>query len=89
MANLHWVAVVAATEDTEDPSIEGFVRYIQRLVAYFYAVYGLLELTPEQWIQKSFDVLTDFFGRAGLRTNMVKTVSMVCQPCRTIGGHSA
>ena len=33
--------------------------------------------------------MTDLFGRFGMRTNVVKMVSMACQPCRAIGGHSA
>ena len=36
-----------------------------------------------------FVILTDLFGRSGMRTNVVNMVSMACQPYRAIGGHSA
>ena len=38
----HWVSVVEAIEEAEDTVTEGFVWYIQRLVAYFYENYVLL-----------------------------------------------
>ena len=34
------------------------------------------------WLQGAFSALVAIFDRLGLRTNVVKTVSMACHPCR-------
>ena len=47
----------------------------------FYVDNGLTALTQPKRIQRDFDVLTDPFGRFGLRTNTQNTVSMSCHPC--------
>ena len=44
--------------------------------------------TRETRIQQAFDVRTEMFDWIGLLTNVVKTVSMACQPCCAIEGHS-
>ena len=69
-----------------EPGTEGFVWDIQFLVEYFYADDGILELMRETWLQSLFDVLMELFDRVGMCTNMVKMVSMTCQPCCVIGG---
>ena len=45
--------------------------------------------TRETRIQQAFDVRMEMFDWIGLLTNVVKTVSMACQPCCAIEGHSA
>ena len=42
--------------------------------------------TP-QWLQGAFSSLVDIFDRVGLLTNVDKTVSMACQPCRAGSGN--
>ena len=39
-------------------------------------------------LQMVFNVLMELFNRFGLCTNVGKTLSMACQPCRAIGVHS-
>ena len=34
------------------------------------------------WLQGAFSALVAIFDRVGLRTNVNKTVSMACHPCR-------
>ena len=77
-----------ATEGTAESRKEGLEQEIQRLVVNFCSKYGILESTRETWIQWDFDVMTEMFDRIGLHTNVGNTVSMECQPCFTIGGHS-
>ena len=42
--------------------------------------------TQPERLQRAFDVLTGLFNWVGLRSNMLKTVGMVCQPCHAPGG---
>ena len=42
----------------------------------------MVESTDPGWIQLEFDTLTGIFDRVGLRTNVRKTVGMVCRLCR-------
>ena len=39
-------------------------------------------------LQRSFDIITDLFDHVGLHKNLYKTVSMIFQPCRSLGGMS-
>ena len=39
------------------------------------------------WLQGEFNTLVAIFGRVGLLTNVGKTVSMVCHPCRAGAGN--
>ena len=57
-------------------------------MSYLYANKDLLVSKGENWLHRSFDVLAELFDRVGLCTNMGNTVSMACQPCCAIGGHS-
>ena len=43
--------------------------------------------TDPKCIQGAFSALVDIFDRVGLRTNVNKTVSMACQPCRAGSGN--
>ena len=71
---------MSATEEIADPFTEGFLWYIQRLAAYFYANDGIMSSTRSHWIQQVFDILSDMFYWVGMRTNMGNMVSMECQP---------
>ena len=48
----------------------------------FYADDGVVASTDPGWIQSAFDLLTGLFDQAGLRTNVRKTVGMVCRTFR-------
>ena len=81
----HWVTVVAELEEAAPMGAaitEGFKRYVQRLETYFYPDYMPIVSMRETRLQKDFDTLTELFNCVGLRTNVAKTVIMVCQPCR-------
>ena len=39
------------------------------------------------WLQGAFSALVAIFDRIGLRTNVRKTVSMACHPCREGAGN--
>ena len=39
------------------------------------------------WLQGAFSALVAIFDRVGLRTNVGKTVSMACHPCRAGAGN--
>ena len=41
-----------------------------------------------QWLQGTFNILVGLFDRVGLRTNVVKTVGMVCRPCQAAENRS-
>ena len=41
-----------------------------------------------RWLQWEFNALLGLFERVGLRTNVGKTVSMVCRPCPEAGNQS-
>ena len=43
--------------------------------------------TDPQWLQGAFSALVAIFDRVGLLTNVDKTVSMACQPCRAGSGN--
>ena len=54
-------------------------------VAFFYEEYGMVASTEPGWIQLAFDMLTGLFERVGLRTNIRKTVGMVCKTFQAAG----
>ena len=43
--------------------------------------------TDPKWLQGAFSALVAIFDRVGLLTNVDKTVSMACQPCRAGSGN--
>ena len=51
----------------------------------FYADGKMVASTDPGWIQLEFYTLTGIFDRVGLRTNVRKTVGMVCRPFRAAG----
>ena len=53
--------------------------------ALFYADDGMVESLDPGWIQGAFNTLLGLFDRVGLRTNVGKTVGMVCHPCQAAG----
>ena len=54
-------------------------------MAVYYADDGMVGATDPQWLQGAFSALVAIFDRVGLRTNVGKTVSMACHPCRAGG----
>ena len=81
----HLVTVVAGEE--EDP--DGFGRAAGCIVKFFYTDNRLLDYTREEQLQWEFNMLTNLFDRVGLRMDVRKTVSVVCQPCQSVGGNPA
>ena len=55
--------------------------------AVFYADDGIVVSSDPTWLQGDFNALLDIFDRVGLLTNVRKTVSMVCNPCRAGAGN--
>ena len=53
--------------------------------ALFYANDGMVASSDPGWLQGAFNVLVGLFDRVGLRTNVRKTVGMVCHPCQAAG----
>ena len=47
----------------------------------------MVVLSDPIWIQGAFNALVAIFDRVGLLTNVGKTVSMVCHPCRAGAGN--
>ena len=41
--------------------------------------------TNPGWLQTVFNTLTGLFDQVGLKTNVHKTVGVVCQPCQAAG----
>ena len=56
-------------------------------LAVFYADDGMVGATDPEWLQGVFSALVAIFDRVGLQTNIDKTVSMACQPCRAGSGN--
>ena len=53
----------------------------------FYADDGMVALLDPAWLQGTFSALVAIFDRVGMRTNVGKTVSMACHPCRARAGN--
>ena len=53
----------------------------------FYADDGMVGASDPEWLQGAFSALLAIFYRVGLQTNVNKTVSMACQPCRAGTGN--
>ena len=56
-------------------------------MAVFYADNGMVVSSDPAWLLGAFNALVAIFDRVGLLTNVGKTVSMVCHPCRAGGGN--
>ena len=55
--------------------------------ALFYADDRMVGASDPEWLQGAFSALVAIFDRVGLQTNVDKTVSMVCHPCRAGSGN--
>ena len=72
----HWVtAMVKSAEERGEREQEG-----RHQAALFYADDGMVASLYSCWIQGAFSDLFGLFDMVGLRTNVGKTVSMVCLP---------
>ena len=69
----------------EDTGQEYFGRAVQNLAAVFYADDGLPTPPQPDRLQEALEVMMGLLYRVGLRTNVDKTVGIVCQPCRNAG----
>ena len=56
-------------------------------MAVFYADDGMVGASDPEWLQGAFSALVAIFNRVGLQTNVDKTVSMACLPCRAGSGN--
>ena len=63
---------------------EGHAR-LKAKAEFFYTDNRMVASTSLGWLQTAFDTMTGIFRQMGLRTNVRKTVGMVCQPCRADG----
>ena len=80
----HWVAVmVEGYEERGECGQEG-----RHQIALFYADYGMVTLSDPRCLQGAFSTLVGLFDSFGLRTNVGKTVGMVCRPCQAAGTQS-
>ena len=74
----HWIdRIVNETEEKGETGREG-----RHQSAFFYADDGMVVSSDPAWLQGTFSALIAIFNRVGLRTNVGKTVSMACHPCR-------
>ena len=48
--------------------------------SFFYADVDMVSSTNPKWLQTAFDMLTRLFDREGLKTNVWKTMGVVCHP---------
>ena len=79
----HWIdGLVAETAGKGETGREG-----RHQSAVFYADDGMVVLSDPAWLQGAFSALVAIFDRVGLRTNVGKTVSMACHPCRAGAGN--
>ena len=53
----------------------------------FYADNGMVVSSDPTWLQGAFNALVAIFDRVVLLTNVGKTVSIVCHPCRAGSGN--
>ena len=80
----HWVTVmVEGAEERGERGQEG--RHHNAL---FYADDGIVASSDPQLLQGVFSTLVSLFDRVGLRTNVGKTVGMVCRPYQAAGTQS-
>ena len=79
----HWVnGLVEEAEAKGETGREG-----RHQSAVFYADDGMVVSSESAWLQGAFNALVAIFDRVGLLTNVGKTVSMVCHPCRAGSGN--
>ena len=74
----HWVnGLVDEAEEKGETGREG-----RHQSAVFYTDNRMVVSSDPTWLQGTFNALVAIFDRLGLLTNVGKTVSMVCHPCR-------
>ena len=78
----HWLEGLQAAK--EEKGAKGGRGHF---LAVFYADDGMVGATDPEWLQGAFSALVAIFNRVGLQTNVDKTVSMACQPCRAGSGN--
>ena len=78
----HWLEGLQTA--TEEKGATGRERHFS---AVFYANNGMVVPLDPEWLQGAFSALVAIFDRVGLRTNVDKTVSMACHPCRAGTGN--
>ena len=80
----NWVAVkVGGAEGQGKRGQDG-----RHQAAIFYAENGMVISSDPCWNQGAFTTLVGLFDRVDLRTNVGKTVSMVCRPYQAAGNQS-
>ena len=75
----HWVNVMAEIADKQS----GHGQEGRHQNSLFYADDGMVVLSDPRWLQGVFTTLVGLFDRVVLKTNVGKTVGMVCRPCQT------
>ena len=79
----HWIeGLVTETAEKGETGREG-----RHQSAVFYAADRMVVSLGPAWLQGAFSALVAIFDRVGLRTNVKKTVSMACHPCRAGSGN--
>ena len=77
----HWVAGVIEESEARGE----LVKEGRHQTALFYADYGMVASSYPGWLQGAFNTLVSLFDRLGLRTNVGKTVGMVCHTWQAAG----
>ena len=79
----HWIeGIVDEAEEKGETGREG-----RHQSAIFYADDSMVVSSDPALLQGAFSALVAIFNRVGLRTNVGKTVSMACHPCRAGAGN--
>ena len=72
---------------TENATEETGAKGGGHVLAVLYADDGMVGASDPKWLQGAFSALVAIFDRVGLQTNVDKTVSMACHPCRAGSGN--
>ena len=79
----HWIdRIFGEAEEKGETGREG-----RHQLAIFYANDSMVVSSDPALLQGAFSALVAIFNRVGLRTNVGKTVSMACHPCRAGAGN--
>ena len=79
-----WFKVMAKSADDH----RGHVQEGRHQNSLFYADDSMVALSDPRWIKGAFSTLVELFDRVSLKTNVWKTVGMVCRPCQDAGTQS-
>ena len=79
-----WVTVMA--EGADEQGERGQESRLHN--SFFYTDNGMVALSDPRLLQGAFSTLVGLFGRLGLRTNVRKTVGMVCRQFQEVGTQS-